>query len=79
MDSDTIARYQKAREYAEEPARLRIRSLTAEFEGRHHTHGVTYAQGRWRCDCDEFVRSRACCHSLAAERVLAEMAPARLP
>jgi hypothetical protein len=73
-----ISRYQKAREYAEEPQRIHIRSLTAEFEGKHHTHGLSYAQGHWHCDCDEYVRHHTCSHSMAAERVLHDVAPEQL-
>lgn len=75
MDSETISRYQKARDYTTEPERIHIRSLTAEFEGKHHTHGLTYAQGHWNCDCDEFVRHHACSHSMAAGRMMRNMAP----
>jgi hypothetical protein len=75
MDSATISRYEKARHYAEEPQRIHIRTLTAEFEGKNHTHGLYYAQGHWTCDCDHFIRDRSCSHSLAAERLLGVMAP----
>jgi len=74
-DSSLIHKIQKAKLYAEEPERIHFDALRARVDGNHGTHIVTFADGRWECDCEFFAHHSTCAHVMAVERVLGVMAP----
>lgn len=79
---DAIAsRIIKARQYAaERDDRLLVNSLQVKFHGEHSDHSVSYDQGSWHCDCEEFQRRSICAHVMAMEEILGEaVQPAVLP
>lgn len=75
MDSSIIGKIEKARRYAEEKERVNITSFTATFQGNHNSYGVHYESGSWRCECHFFASRATCSHTMAMERILAEMLP----
>jgi len=79
MDSGMISKIQKAKQYADEPQRVVIRGLEAEFHGDHDTHMVVYRDGAWSCQCAFFRQRGLCSHTMAMERLLAPMLEADKP
>ncbi len=79
---DAIAsRIIKARQYAaERDERLWVNSLQVKIHGENSDHRVSYDQGSWDCDCEEFQRRSICAHVMAMEEILGEaVQPAMLP
>ncbi len=81
MDS-AASRIVKARQYAKErDKRVRVSSFGVELHGENSNHYVTYGNGEWGCDCEEFHLRGVCAHIMAMEHVLGdavEPAPAAL-
>lgn len=71
---DAIAsRIIKARQYAaERDERLWVNSLQVKIHGEHSDHRVSYDQGDWDCDCEEFQRRSICAHVMAMEEILGQ-------
>lgn len=76
LDSGLINKMQKAKNYADEPERIRITDLRVEFSGNHSRHDVEFRDGSWRCDCEYFRRHQRCSHVMALDRVLGVVTPA---
>jgi len=68
-----ISKIQKSIEYAKEPDRVEISALTATFRGNHDTYNLTFANGRWTCECNFFGQRGVCSHTMAIERLLVPM------
>jgi hypothetical protein len=79
MDYGMIGKIEKAKRYAEErDSRVRFISFSVTVQGENNPHTVTYQQNEWDCDCS-FFKSRGCCsHTMAMERILADMIPESL-
>ena len=75
MDNGMIRKYEKAKIYAEEKDRIEIVSLQVNFDGKNNPHQVTYADGKWTCDCGFFNSRGRCSHTMALELILNEMIP----
>jgi hypothetical protein len=75
MDYGMIGKIEKAKRYAEERDRIRIKSFTATFDGENNPHTVQFKDGSWQCDCDFFLTRNVCSHTMALERILSEMLP----
>jgi hypothetical protein len=73
MDSSMANKIIKARQYAEQPERIHVVSMTVEMEGDYHTHSIGFDHGEWSCDCGFFASHRVCAHTMALERVLGPM------
>jgi len=74
MDYGMIGKIEKARIYAEERERIQFQSLDVSIRGDNDmTHEVNYDEGRWHCDCDFFHSRGVCSHTMAMERILANM------
>lgn len=74
MDYGMIGKIEKAKMYAEERERIRFESLSVRIKGDNtEPHLVQYDNGKWRCDCDFFNSRGVCSHTMAMERVLADM------
>ncbi|MFN2199802.1 MAG: SWIM zinc finger family protein [Caldilineaceae bacterium] len=72
MDS-VASRIIKGRQYAEErDQRIRARSFEIELHGEHANHLVTYDNGIWTCDCEEFQLRGVCAHIMAMEEILGD-------
>ena len=77
MQSSLIGKLQKARQYAQEPERIRIETMTLRFRGGNSDHFVKYDNGAWHCSCDFFAGWGFCCHTMALERILGVMVPVK--
>jgi hypothetical protein len=75
MDSAMVGKIQKARNYAEEPERVRFEQFRVTFHGTNAQHSVAYDQGTWRCTCHFFATRGVCSHTMAMERLLGVMLP----
>lgn len=75
MDYGMIGKIEKAKMYAEERSeRIQFESLRAQVKGDNTSpHMVEYQNGKWQCDCDFFHTRHVCSHTMAMERVLANM------
>jgi hypothetical protein len=72
MDSGMIGKIQKSKQYASEPERIKINSLSVTFQGQNNPHQVNFQDGNWKCDCDFFQTRERCSHTMALERILVQ-------
>jgi hypothetical protein len=72
MDSGMIGKIQKSKQYASEPERIKINSLSVTFQGQNNPHQVIFQDGNWKCDCDFFQTRKRCSHTMALERILVQ-------
>lgn len=74
MDYGMIGKIEKAKVYAEERERIQFESLTVTLRGDNDAvHDVSYQNGTWNCDCSFFASRGVCSHTMAMERILADM------
>ncbi|MDX1416500.1 MAG: hypothetical protein R3293_20030 [Candidatus Promineifilaceae bacterium] len=74
MDYGMIGKIEKSKIYAEERERIVFESLRVTLRGDNdHVHEVSYENGNWNCDCSFFSSRNVCSHTMAMERVLADM------
>ncbi len=73
MQSSLISKIEKARRYAQEKDRIRIRELTIDFRGDHSNYTLSYSCGTWRCACSFFLSHGTCSHTMALERVMGDL------
>ena len=79
MDSAMIAKISKAREYAEEPERIRFESFEVAFQGKHQVYPVRFTHGQWSCGCDFFAQRGVCVHIMTLQRILGVMLDEKVP
>lgn len=75
LGSSLIGKIDKARRYAMEPERLRIRSLTTSFHGSNDDHDLALQDDSWRCACHYFEANDTCAHVMAVQRIFVTMLP----
>lgn len=75
MQSSLIGKIEKAKRYAQEPDRVTLSEFAADFRGQHSRYTVGYKNGKWHCTCDFFSQMGLCSHTMALQRLLAEMLP----
>ena len=75
MQSSLIGKIEKSKRYAQERERVTFTDLTVNFRGEHDNHTLSYKEGKWHCSCHFFSRWGECSHSMAMQRILAEMLP----
>ena len=74
MDYGMIGKIEKAKRYAEErDSRIRFLSFSVTVQGENNPHLVTYQDNVWDCDCSFFRSRGVCSHTMAMERILADM------
>lgn len=74
MDYGMIGKIEKAKFYAEERDRIQFESLHVRLRGDNDSvHEVSYSAGTWNCDCSFFATRGVCSHTMAMERILADM------
>ena len=76
MESGMISKIQKAKRYAQEKDRITFEQFRVRFRGEHDTYAVTFAEGKWTCQCNFFLSHGVCSHTMALERILGVMLPA---
>lgn len=67
---NVVSDVEKARRYATEPHRIRVKAFDVTFHGSNGDHHTSYNEGAWDCDCDFFHSRRCCSHTMAMEHVL---------
>lgn len=75
MHSSVINKIEKARLYAEEKDRICIQSFSATIKGDHSSHLISLKEDVWTCDCYYFSLQGLCSHTMALQRVLADIIP----
>jgi hypothetical protein len=73
MHSDLIGKIEKARRYANEPERISIGELKAQFHGGNSDHAIVLTDGHWSCDCSFFQSWGTCAHVMAFQKLLNPM------
>jgi hypothetical protein len=69
MHSSLIGKIEKARRYAQEPERIRIRRMALTFQGDHDAYHLTLADDAWTCSCTSFALYGTCAHVMAVQRI----------
>ena len=75
MQSSLIGKIEKAKRYAQERDRVTFLEFKVNFRGEHNTYILSYKEGKWHCTCRFFSSWGICSHTMAMERILAEMLP----
>ncbi len=75
MHSSLIGKIEKARRYAQERDRVTFTSFKTTFRGEHDSYEVGFDAGRWHCTCAFFAGWGVCSHTMALQKILAEMLP----
>jgi hypothetical protein len=75
MDSGMIGKIEKAKRYAQERERFHFEALTVSINGTNNAHRISFADGKWNCDCDFFHSHGLCTHTMALEELLKGMLP----
>jgi hypothetical protein len=75
MQSSLIGKIEKAKRYAEEKDRITFHELAVKFRGENSDYDTSYRDGKWHCTCHFFSSWGMCSHTMAMERILAEMLP----
>ena len=75
MQSSLIGKIEKSKRYAQERERITFADLTVNFRGEHDDYTLSYKEGEWHCSCRFFSSWGKCSHSMAMQRILAEMLP----
>jgi hypothetical protein len=74
MDYGMISKIEKAKIYSSERDRIQFESFRVRVEGDNNApHLVEYHDGVWNCDCGFFGTRSVCSHTMAIERILADM------
>ena len=73
MRSSLIGKIEKAKRYAQEPDRVTLSGLTAEFRGDNNNYRLSYVDGKWQCGCYFFSQWGTCSHIMALQQMLANM------
>ena len=76
MDYGMIGKIEKAKRYAEDRKRFRFNKFEVTFHGDNNDHQVSFADGKFSCDCEFFITHQRCGHTMAIEILLKEMIPA---
>ena len=75
MHSSIIGKIEKAKRYAQERDRVTFREFMVQFRGENDTHTIGYKEGKWNCSCNFFSHWSVCGHTMALQKMLAEMIP----
>jgi hypothetical protein len=75
MQSSLIGKIEKAIRYARETERVTFHELSVKFRGENDTYDTSLKDGKWRCTCNFFSKWGFCCHTMAMEKILANMLP----
>jgi hypothetical protein len=75
MQSSLIGKIEKARRYAQEKDRVTFYELEVKFRGENSDYHTGYKDGKWHCTCSFFSNWGVCSHTMAMEKILADMLP----
>lgn len=64
------SRILKARQYVmERDRRIKVHRFDIELHSESTNHLISYNEGNWRCDCEEFLLRNICVHVMAMEEI----------
>jgi len=75
MQSSLIGKVEKAKRYAQETERITFSELSVKFRGENDSYITEYKEGKWCCSCHFFSSWGLCSHTMALQRILANMLP----
>ena len=75
MQSSLIGKIEKAKRYAQEKDRITFNEFAVKFHGENNDYDTSYKDGQWHCSCSFFSSWGLCSHTMAMERILANMLP----
>ncbi|MBM3118587.1 MAG: hypothetical protein FJ006_03400 [Chloroflexi bacterium] len=75
MQSSLIGKVEKAKRYAEEPDRVTLSEFAADFRGEHSSYTVSFKNKKWHCTCHFFSQRGLCSHTMALQRLFAQVLP----
>ena len=75
MQSSLIGKIEKANRYAQETDRVTFAELSVKFRGENSNYDTSYTDGKWHCSCHFFSSWGLCSHTMAMEKILANMLP----
>jgi hypothetical protein len=75
MQSSLIGKIEKAKRYSQETDRVTFYELAVKFRGENSDYDTSYKGGQWHCSCSFFSSWGLCSHTMAMERILANMLP----
>ena len=75
MQSSLIGKIEKAKLYAQEKNRVTFSELSVKFRGENDVYDISYRDDKWHCSCSFFSNWGTCSHTMAMERMLADMLP----
>jgi hypothetical protein len=75
MQSSLIGKIEKAKRYAQETDRITFREFSVKFRGGNGDYQTGYKDGKWHCTCGFFSSWGVCSHTMAMEKILANMLP----
>jgi hypothetical protein len=75
MQSSLIGKIEKAKRYAKEKGRVTFCELAVKFHGENSEYDTGYKDGKWYCTCSFFSKWGVCSHTMALEKILADMLP----
>ena len=75
MQSSLIGKIEKAKRYAQEKDRVTFYELAVKFRGANNDYDTSFKDGAWHCTCSFFSSWGLCSHTMAMERILADMLP----
>jgi hypothetical protein len=73
MHSSLIGKIEKAKRYAQETERITFSELSVNFQGEHDKYTTSYYDDKWHCSCNFFSNWGLCSHTMALQRILANM------
>jgi hypothetical protein len=73
-----LRKLQKAHDYATEPSRLEVLTLTITMKSEHGMRRVELNDGQWSCTCEYFAPNNTCSHVMTVELILRDKAGVRL-
>ena len=75
MQSSLIGKIEKAKRYAGETERVTFNEFSVNFRGENDDYTTGYRDGQWHCSCHFYTTWGVCSHTMAMERILANMLP----
>lgn len=75
MQSSLIGKIEKAKRYAQETDRVTFEGFSVRFRGENSDYETSYKDEQWHCSCSFFASWGLCSHTMAMERILANMLP----
>ena len=75
MQSSLIGKIEKANRYAQETNRITFSEFSVKFHGDNNDYNTSYIDGKWHCSCSFFSNWGLCSHTMALEKILANMLP----